>query len=91
VKIRECRDRGLTKEATARRLGLDRKTIAKSWEGPADDLEKPGYQRRPRLTDPYEEYVTDRLDEWPELTAEASIGKSRRKGIQVTKGQYAAM
>jgi len=41
VKIREYRDKGLTKKATARRLGLDRKTVAKYWEGPADDPEKP--------------------------------------------------
>ena len=61
VKIREYRDKGLTKKATARRLGLDRKTVAKYWEGPADDPEKPRYQRRHRLTDPYEEYITDRL------------------------------
>lgn len=61
VKIREYRDKGLTKKATARRLGLDRKTVAKYWEGPADDPEKPRYRRRPRLTDPYEEYITDHL------------------------------
>jgi len=80
VKIREYRDKGLTKKATARRLGLDRKTVAKYWKGPADDPEKPRYQRRPRLTDPYEEYITDRLDEWPELTAERIYREIKKKG-----------
>ena len=85
VKIREYRDKGLTKKATARRLGLDRKTVAKYWEGPADDPEKPRYQRRPRLTDPYEEYITDRLDEWPELTAERIYREIKVKGYTGSK------
>lgn len=69
MKIREYRDKGLTKKATAQRLGLDRKTVAKYWEGPIDDLEKPRYEERSKLTDPYVDYITNRLDEWPELTA----------------------
>ncbi len=85
VKIREYRDKGLTKKATARRLGLDRKTVAKYWEGPADDPEKPRYQRRHRLTDPYEEYITDRLDEWPELTAERIYREIKVKGYTGSK------
>ncbi len=80
VKIREYRDKGLTKKATARRLGLDRKTVAKYWEGPADDPENPRYKRRFRLTDPYEEYITDRLDKWPELTAERIYREIKKKG-----------
>ena len=80
VKIREYRDKGLTKKATARRLGLDRKTVAKYWEGQADDPENPRYKRRFRLTDPYEEYITDRLDEWPELTAERIYREIKKKG-----------
>ena len=49
VKIREYRDKGLTKKATARRLGLDRKTVAKYWKGPADDPEKPLAPKRGRF------------------------------------------
>jgi len=40
-------------------------------------LKSRGINGRPRLTDPYEEYITDRLDEWPELTAERIYRNSR--------------
>ena len=80
MKIREYRDKGLTKKATALRLGLDRKTVAKYWEGPTDDPEKPRYEQRSKLTDPYVEYITDRLDKWPELTAERIHREIRKRG-----------
>jgi len=85
VKIREYRDKGLTKKATALRLGLDRKTVAKFWEGPANDPEKPRYEQRSRLTDPYVEYITHRLDEWPELTAERIYREIKSQGYAGSK------
>jgi transcriptional regulator with XRE-family HTH domain len=84
VKIREYRDKGLTKKATAQRLGLDRKTVAKYWEGPIDDLEKPRYEERSKLTDPYVDYITNRLDEWPELTAERIYREIKSQGYPVS-------
>jgi transposase len=80
VKIREYRDKGLTKKATAQRLGLDRKTVAKYWEGPVDEPEKPRYTQRSKLTDPYVEDITNRLDEWPELTAERIYREIKKQG-----------
>lgn len=71
VQIRELRNMGLTKKAVARRLGLDRKTVAKYWDGPAEDPEKTRYRQRSKLTDPYLEYITERLKKLPELTAES--------------------
>jgi transposase len=85
VKIREYRDKGLTKKATAQRLGLDRKTVAKYWEGPIDDLKKPRYEERSKLTDPYVKYITNRLDEWPELTAERIYREIRSQGYAGSK------
>ena len=51
VKIREYRDKGLTKKATAQHLGLDRKTVAKYWEGSVNEPERPRYEQRFKLTD----------------------------------------
>lgn len=80
VNIRECRDQGLTKQATALRLGLDRKTVAKYWDGPTDDPEKPRYKQRAKLTDSYLEYIMERLDKFPELTAERIYREIKKKG-----------
>ena len=70
MEIRHYREQGLTKTATALRVGSDRKTVAKYWDGPVDDPDKPRYQQRSKLTDPYLEHITERLRKYPELTAE---------------------
>jgi len=64
------RDEGLFKSDVAERLGIDRKTVAKYWDGPRDDPEKPRYKRRRREIDPYMDYITTRLEKWPKLSAE---------------------
>lgn len=68
VKIRECRNQGLSKKATAERTGLHRDTVSKYWEGPVDAT-APRYSRRARKTDPYQEYIKSRLTAYPELSA----------------------
>lgn len=85
VNIRECRDQGLTKQATAQRLGLDRKTVAKYWDGPTDDPEKPRYKQRIKLTDSYLEYIMERLDKFPELTAERIYREIKKQGYTGSK------
>lgn len=85
VNIRECRDQGLTKKATALRLGLDRKTVAKYWDGPTDDPEKPRYKQRVKLTDSYLEYIMERLKKFPELTAERIYREIKKKGYTGSK------
>ena len=80
MRIRECRDQGLTKTATASRLGIDRKTVAKRWDGPVDDPETPRYKQHSKLTDPYLEYITERLRKYPELTAERIYREITRQG-----------
>ena len=69
MEIRHYREQGLTKTATALRVGSDRKTVAKYWDGPVDDPDKPRYQQRSKLTDSYLEHITERLRKYPELTA----------------------
>ena len=85
VQIRELRNMGLTKKAVARRLGLDRKTVAKYWDGPAEDPEKTRYRQRSKLTDPYLEYITERLKKLPELTAERIYREIKKLGYTGSK------
>ena len=85
MNIRECRDQGLTKKATALRLGLDRKTVAKNWDGPTDDPEKPRYKQRVKLTDSYVEHIMERLKKFPELTAERIYREIKKKGYTGSK------
>ena len=80
VNIRECRDQGLTKKATALRLGLDRKPVAKYWDGPPDDPETPRYTQRVKLTASNLEYIMERLKKYPELTAERNYREIKKKG-----------
>lgn len=85
MQIRELRNMGLTKKAVARRLGLDRKTVAKYWDGPAEDPEKTRYRQRSKLTDPYLEYITERLKKLPELTAERIYREIKKLGYTGSK------
>ena len=80
LEIRKSNRGGLTKAATAERLGIDRKTVAKYWDGPVDDPVKPRYKQRARKIDPYTEYITNRLKAWPELTAERIYQEIKKKG-----------
>lgn len=59
--IRKCHVGGLTKAVTTKRLGIDSKTVAKYWDGLADDLTKPRYRQRAHKIDPYKEYIRKRL------------------------------
>ncbi len=80
VEIRHYREQGLTKTATALRVGSDRKTVAKYWDGPVDDPDKPRYRQRSKLADPYLEYITERLRKYPELTAERIYREIENRG-----------
>jgi transposase len=69
VNIQECRKAGLSKTATAQRLNLDRGTVAKYWDVEEPLKAPPVYQRSSKI-DLYKEYITNRLEKWPELFAE---------------------
>jgi len=81
VEIRECRDVGIKKAATARRLKLDRGTVRKYWDGPVNVAEPSHYQRRAHAIEPYIDHITGRLEKYPELTAE-------RLYREITKAGY---
>ncbi len=68
--IRRLRDEGLYKCDVAELVGVDRKTVAKYWDGPTEEPETPRYKKRQRKIDPYMDYITERLEKWPQLSAE---------------------
>ena len=45
-------------------------------------LETGGYGPRPKLIDPYEEYITHRLDEYPELSAHQLYDEIKEMGFE---------
>lgn len=79
VNIREYRDQGLSKKASAERIGLHRDTVAKYWEGPVD-AQTPRYAQRARKIDRYQDYITARLDDYPELSAKRIFKEIKEKG-----------
>jgi len=81
VNIQECRKAGLSKTATAQRLNLDRGTVAKYWDVEEPLKAPPVYQRSSKI-DLYKEYITNRLEKWPELFAETIMKKLKKWDIK---------
>ena len=78
---------GLSVSAIARRTGLDRKTIRKYI---AKGLEPPAYTPRPprqTLVGPFEPYLRERLQAFPELSGRRLLRDVRALGYQ---GGYSA-
>ncbi len=69
VKIQELRQAGLNKKTVAKILSLDRGTVAKYWDCSDPEKQPPTYHRG-SILDPYKEYITSRLEKWPQLSAE---------------------
>lgn len=78
--IRELRDAGLSKSAVAKRVGLHRETVAKYWDGPVDEVDAPRYKQRQSVLEPYKEYITKQLEEYPELEAQSLFHKIEKLG-----------
>lgn len=78
VKIQECKESGLSKTATAKRLKTDRGTIAKYWDT-INPFQKESY-KRPSKIDPYQDYIIARLKKWPELSAERIYQEIKEQG-----------
>lgn len=74
------RDAGLNKTAVARRLKLHRQTVTKYWDGSVDEMTPPRYKARLTKVDSYREYITSRLEEYPELHAEALFHEIKTMG-----------
>ena len=69
VDIRRLRDDGLSKSQVARRLGLNCRTVDRYWDGPTESPEAPEYKERTSVAAPWMEYVEERLQKYPELSA----------------------
>lgn len=67
VEIHHLNRQGLNKSQIARRLGIDRKTVAKHLKIPRDKLNR--IISKASILDPYKPYLQYRLNEYPELTA----------------------
>ena len=80
IVILDLHKQGLTISAIAERTGLDRKTIRKYIER---GLEAPLYgprEPRPRIIEPYEVYVQERLSAYPQLTITRLLREIRTLG-----------
>ncbi len=89
VDIVRLKEQGLSKRAVARRLGICRTTVNKYWSESTDPY-KPRYARRPHLIDPYRDYITSRLDKYPELPA-YRLYKEIKKGVSEIRAHRAAL
>ena len=82
IVILDLYKQGLTISAIAERTGLDRKTIRKYI---AKGLEPPAYTPRPprqTLVGPFEPYLRERLQTFPELSARRLLRDIRALGYQ---------
>ncbi len=88
VMIQDLKRQGLSVSAIARRVGCDRKTVRKYLER---GLEAPVYSPRaprPRLMDPFETYVCERIAAYPELSGKRLLREIRALGYE---GGYTAL
>ena len=76
VEVKALRESGLSKSATARRLGVDRRTVGR-WESKSSTTER---KRRAHKLDPYKEIVRTRLATYPELSAQRLFEEVRAAG-----------
>lgn len=68
VMIHELKKQGLGISEIARQTGLDRKTVRKYLRGGLQSARYGPRQPRPRLLDPYERYLRERIAAWPGLS-----------------------
>ena len=80
VDIMQLKNQGLSKRAIARRLRISRDTVSKYWDG--SPLETVSYGPRPKLVDPYQNYIIKRLEKYPELSADRLFDEIRARGYK---------
>jgi len=88
VMILDLHRQGLSVSAIARQLCIDRKTVRSAI---AKGLEPPNYKTpaaRPRITDPFEPYLKERLAAYPGLTAVRLWREVKERGY---KGGYSVL
>lgn len=70
-KIQEMKRHHLTKSQVSRRLGIDRKTVAKYWDMPPEEFAEATSRskKRKKKADEYRSYVVSCLQKYPDMTA----------------------
>lgn len=79
VKIQELKQAGLYKKTVAELLSMDRGTVAKYWNCSDPEKQRPVYQRG-SILDPYKDYIKERLEKWPQLSAERLFEEIKAEG-----------
>jgi len=80
MKVRELFEKGLSKTEIARRLGIDRKTVARSLkEGPTRRYRR---GKQPSKLDPFKEYITQRVVVDGVTNAQVILREIRERGYQ---------
>ncbi len=80
VDIMQLKKQGLSKRAIAKRLKVSRDTVRKYWD--SEHLEKGIYGPRAKLIDPHSDYITGRLDKYPELSASQLFDEIKARGFE---------
>jgi hypothetical protein len=88
VMIHDLRRQGLSVSAIARKTGLDRKTVRKHLAG---GITPPAYKprpERPRLLEPFEPYLLERITQYPDLSGRRLLREITAMGF---KGGYTSV
>ena len=90
VMLQELKREGLSISAIARRTGLDRKTVRKLLDR---GLVAPAYsprEPRPRLLEPYEDYLAEKIGNCPDLSGRRLFREIRELGYEGSQAAVTA-
>ncbi len=88
VMIHDLKKQGLSNTAIARQLGISRRTVTRRLQ---QGLVAPAYGPRPpkpRLLEPFEAYLRERVTAWPDLSAKRLLRELKEQGY---RGGYSAV
>jgi transposase len=88
IVLRHYLKEGVPKAAIARKLGISRMTV---YRQSSNSKTAPGYKPRPvkpKIIDPFQDYIRERLELYPELTATRILTEIQSLGYQ---GKYTAV
>lgn len=88
VLIHDLKKQGLSVSAIARKVGCDRKTVRKYLDGGLEALVYGPRQPRSRVIEPYEDYLQERIQAFPDLSGARLLREIRKLGYD---GGYTAV